>query len=163
MTEPVNRQKEREETAAIRFMIHQRLKTRTVVEAVPDPLAVHLDADAICSFVEGRLEAAESAPMISHLVGCSFCRQTTAQLIRLESQFDSETDSTTPDESPGRLRLIFERLASGLTPSVEEDVVFAYQNPETDAGQSSDVSSPATPVNSKQTESTAESDEPPDQ
>ncbi len=71
------------------------------------------------------------SPVISHLIGCGSCRHTTALLIRLESQFEPETDSATI-ESPGRVRLLLERLAAGLTPSLEEDAVFAYQNPEPD-------------------------------
>jgi anti-sigma factor RsiW len=108
-------------------MIHQRLKTRLPVE--PPPPETHLDEDAICAFVEGRLEEAESSPVVSHLIACTSCRHTTAQLIRLGSQFDPETESTVLEESPGRVRLLLERLASSLTPSFEEDAVFAYQDP----------------------------------
>ena len=83
------------------------------------------------AFVEGRLEEAESAPVITHLVACAPCRHTTAQLIRLESQFDPESDPT-PVEDPGPVRSLLEHLAARVTPSFEEDVVFAYQDPEPD-------------------------------
>jgi len=96
-----------------------------------DPFAEHLDENAICAFVEGRLEEAEAEPVTSHLVACSFCRHTTAELIKLESQFDSRDDATV-DEGPGRVRLWLESLAARVTPSFEEDAVFAYQNPETE-------------------------------
>ena len=108
-------------------MIHQRLKTRLPAESPPSE--THLDEDAICAFVEGRLEEAESSPVVSHLIACSSCRHTTAQLIRLGSRFDPETEATALEESPGRMRLLLERLASRLTPSLEEDAVFAYQDP----------------------------------
>jgi hypothetical protein len=115
-------------TETIRYMIDQRLKARTADESAA-PSNTHIDEDSICAFVEGRLEEAEASPVISHLIVCASCRHTTALLIRFESQFEPENDST-PDESPGRVRLLLERLAAGFTPSVEEDAVFAYQNPE---------------------------------
>jgi len=122
-------EKAKKETETIRYLIHQRLKTRA--ESLPGPLEAHLDEDAICAFVEGRLEDAESAPVITHLVACAPCRHTTAQLIRLESQFDPESDLT-PVEDPGPVRSLLEHLAARITPSFEEDAVFAYQDPEHD-------------------------------
>ena len=118
-------------------MIHQRLKAR--LPTVSPSSDTHLDEDAICAFVEGRLEEAESSPVVSHLIACSSCRHTTAQLIRLGSQFDPETESTALDESPGRVRLLLDRLASRLAPSFEEDAVFAYQDPLAEPNQGTEV------------------------
>ena len=115
------------ETESIRYMIHQRLKAGLSTGSLS--LDTHLDEDAICAFVEGRLEGTESSPMISHLISCASCRHSTAQLIRLESQFDPENELTVSEESTGRVRLLLERLASRMTPPLEEDVVFAYQEP----------------------------------
>jgi hypothetical protein len=122
----------------IRQMIDQRLKARTA----DDTAAVygHLDEDAICAFVEGRLEEAEAAPVISHLIECASCRHTTTLLIRFESQFESEIEiDPTPIESPGRVRRLLERMAAGFTPSLEEDAVFAYQNPEPDPDDNAEL------------------------
>ena len=121
----------KKETETIRYLIEQRLKTRGPVESSPEPLDAHLDEDAICAFVEGRLQEAESAPVITHLVACAPCRRTTAQLIRLDSQFNPDSDPT-PVESTGPVRSLLEHLASRITPSFEEDAVFAFQDPETD-------------------------------
>ena len=128
MTKKVTEQEGGTETETIRYMIDQRLKARTA-DASAAPLDAHVDEDAICAFVEGRLDEAESAPVVSHLIACSSCRHATALLIRFESQFEGENDPT-PDEGPGRMRLLLERLAAGFTPSVEEDAVFAYQDPD---------------------------------
>ncbi len=106
-------------------MIHHRLKTYTEVEA----LDAHPDEDAVCAFVEGRLEEAGSSQMVSHLVACGSCRLITAQLSRLDSQINAENLSSLQDVGPGRVRLLLEGLASRLIPSSGEDVVFAYQNP----------------------------------
>src|SRR5258708_35190562 len=118
------------ETETIRYMIDQRLKARTADESAV-PSDAHIDEDSICAFVEGRLDDAEASPVISHLIVCASCRHTTALLVRFETRFESENDSAL-DESPGRVRLLLERLAAGLTRPVEEDAVFAYQNPEPD-------------------------------
>jgi len=119
------------ESERIRHLIDQRLKARVAAAILPHPSDAHLDEDSICAFVEGRLEDAEAVPVTSHLVVCTACRQTTAQLIRFESQFDSQAEST-QDESPGRMRSLLDRLASHVTPAFEEDVVFAYQSPADD-------------------------------
>ena len=142
MTETVTRPEAKKETEAIRYLIHERLKARLATES--RPLENHLDEDAMCAFVEGRLEEAESSPVISHLIACASCRQTTAQLIRLGSQFDPENDSTASEESPGRVPFL-ERLASRLAPSFEEDAVFAYHDPAAKADQTKDVTTESKP------------------
>ena len=134
--------KAKKETETIRYLIEQRLKTLMPAESLPEPLDAHLDEDAICAFVEGRLEEAESAPVITHLVACTPCRHTTAQLIRLESQFDPESESI-PGENSGTVRSLLERLAARVTPSFEEDAVFAYQDPDPD--QNAELVSEETP------------------
>jgi len=121
----VNRHSTKKETKAIRFLIHQRLKSYTDFEA----LNTHPDDDSICAFVEGQLAEAGSSQMVSHLVACGSCRRTAAQLSRLDSQVNSENDSSLQDEGPGRLRLMLEGLASRVIPASQEDAVFAYQDP----------------------------------
>lgn len=137
MTKKVTEQKGGTETETIRYMIDQRLKARTPNEPAA-PFDAHLDEDAISAFVEGRLDEAESSPVISHLITCASCRYTSALLIRVESQFEP-ADEPTLDEAPGRVRLLLERLAAGFTPSLEEDAVFAYQNPEPGSEQSAEL------------------------
>ncbi len=115
----------------IRQLIDRRLKTGPAAEVLLSNSDAHLDEDAINAFVEGRLEENEVSPIISHLVTCTFCRHATAQLIRFESQFNDQEDVIV-DEAPGRVRLFLENLAARVTPSFEEDAVFAYHNPEGD-------------------------------
>jgi hypothetical protein len=133
----VTRREAKKETEAIRYLIHQRLRARLATES--RSLESHLDEDAICAFVEGRLEEAEISPVISHLIACTSCRQTTAQLIRLGSQFEAETESAALEENPGRVRLLFDRLGSRLAPSLEEDAVFAYHDPSAEPDQGTEV------------------------
>lgn len=132
------------ETEAIQFMIHQRLRTNTNVET----LAEHPDEDSLCAFIEGRLDESGSTQIVSHLIVCGSCRHITAQVTRLDSQIldsqinDSpliaEYDSPQDESEPGRLRSLLEGLASRVFPNSQEDVVFAYQNPpDQDAGTES--------------------------
>jgi hypothetical protein len=137
VTETVTLPEAKKEMEAMRYMIHERLKARLATES--PSLETHLDEDAICAFVEGRLEEAEISPVISHLIACASCRQTTAQLVRFDSQFDPENELTPLEESPGRVRLLLDRLASRLAPSLEEDAVFAYQEPVAEPDQSTEV------------------------
>lgn len=138
----MTRPEAKKETEAIRHMIHQRLKARLPAES---PSSEHLDEDAICAFVEGRLEEAESSPVISHLIACTSCRHTTAQLIRLGSQFDPETESTALEQNPERVPSLLERLASRLAPSFEEDAVFAYQDPLAEPDRGTEVATESKP------------------
>lgn len=117
----------------IRYLVEQRLKSRTMNESSPATTA-HLDEDVISAFVEARIDEAESQPIIAHLVECAACRHTTAQLIRLESEFDAEVADEIPNDDPGRVRQLFDRLAAGLTPSSEAEV-FGYQSPEDEPAQ----------------------------
>jgi hypothetical protein len=139
----VTRPAANKETEAIRYLIEQRLKARLSAES---PASEHLDEDAISAFVEGRLEEAESSPVISHLIACTSCRQTTAQLVRLDSQFDTEAESAALEEHPGPVPSLLERLTSRLAPSFEEDAVFAYQDPSAD--QSTEVVTESKPEKS---------------
>ncbi len=121
----MKRESTKKEMAAIRYMIHHRLKTYTEVGT----LDAHPDEDTVSAFLEGQLDEAGSSQMVSHLITCGSCRHTTAQLTRLDSQINTENDSPLKDEGLGRVRLLLEGLASRVVPSSEEDVVFAYQNP----------------------------------
>ena len=144
----MTRQKTQKSTLAIGSLIEERLKARTLTDPTNVALGAHLDEDTICAFVEARLGADESSPVVSHLIVCGVCRRTTAELARLESQLDDD-ESTVYDEGPGRVRTFLDGLATRLIPSSGEDTVFAYQNPVTDAEleaktePSSDSESPA--------------------
>lgn len=129
----VTRKNTKLDTLALSYMIQERLRGRTRAESPEGTMSAHPDEDIISAFVDSRLDADESTPVVSHLIACGVCRRATAQLVRLESQFDKNDDFAV-EESPGRLRLFLDGLASRITPS-DENAVFAYQNPSTDADQ----------------------------
>ena len=132
------RQRKNSENEAIRRMIHHSLQRDALV--APSMIAgEHLDDDSLGAFIEGRLTATESAPLISHIVACAFCRHATAQLIRLESElgeFDAVQAPMSPE--PSRIRRLLEALAARVLPQTDEEAVFAYQAP-TDDSKSKDT------------------------
>ena len=118
------------EVEAVRTMVHCRLNSLAGVKTESIPVAAHLDEDATSAFVEGRLSENETRSIIIHLTSCGSCRDFTARLIRLESTFTAEDESTMTEEAPSRLRQFIQRFASQMIPSSREDAVFAYQNPD---------------------------------
>lgn len=109
--------------AAISRLVAERLKLRLAGDNPSVAGTMHLDADTMTAFVEGRFEDAEARPLISHLVNCASCLHLTAELIRYDSDPD---EAGVPDESAGPLRRFFDRLATGALPQFNEDTVFAY-------------------------------------
>lgn len=135
----------KKEQETIRHMVRERLKARVVAATEPSA-GNHLDDDTIAAFFEARLGDAESAPVIAHLVSCSTCRRTTAQL----AQFDSDVSSTSlpaVSEEPPSLRQWFDDFRAGFGGSTEE--VFAYQNP---PEVSEEGSKPTDPVSASDNE-----------
>jgi len=116
-------------TETIREMIGQRLKAVAVAELSQVAVQPHLDEDMIAAFVEGRLLDNECQPVLAHLAACGACRRASAQMVQLENQIDADAGSEVPDEEPGRLEAVLSRLRSAV-PSINEEVVFAYQNPD---------------------------------
>jgi hypothetical protein len=134
------------ETTAIRRLIDIRLKARLSDKNLSSASADHPDDDLVNAFVEGRLEDAESLSVISHLVSCTSCLHLTAQLARFEPEMDEVSSTSTSDEDPGPLQRFFDRLATGVMPSINEDAVFAYEEKkESDAGEKESDSDPPKP------------------
>ena len=114
----------------MREIVAQRLKSVAASELSNLPAGAHVDEDLIAAFVEGRLTDTECKPVLSHLAACGLCRRTSAQFVQLENQID--VDIVNPaDEEPGRLEALLSRLRSAV-PSVNDEVVFAYENPRED-------------------------------
>lgn len=121
-------------------MVHAHLRQRAQ-SAPPVAPDEHLDDDLLSTFTEGRLNDSESAPVLKHLVACSFCRHITAQLVRLDSEV-GETKESLPvaQNDPGRIRRLLDDLASRVFVPSDDEAVFAYHAPEEDL-KSKDVAS----------------------
>jgi hypothetical protein len=116
----------------MREIIAQRLKSVAASELSNAPTSSHVDEDLIAAFVEGRLTDTECKPVLSHLAACGFCRRTSAQFVQLENQVDDVAADATGE--PGRLEALLSRLRSAV-PTANEEVVFAYENPEEQDGE----------------------------
>ena len=114
------------QVAGIRRLIDMRLKARMRDEAASRAAAAHPDEDVINAFVEGWLEESKADSLTSHLVSCASCLHLTAQLIRYDPEMD-EGANPAADVDEGPLQRFFDRLASGVLPSIGEDAVFAYE------------------------------------
>ncbi|HEY0078485.1 MAG TPA: hypothetical protein VGB73_07545 [Pyrinomonadaceae bacterium] len=138
------RQKKSSNDETIRHAIEQHLRYRARLASHASDER-HLDEDSLAAFVEGCLSEPESAPVISHLVACGFCRQATAQLIRLESEMgETETALAPQQPEPGRIRRLLESLAARVLPQSDEEAVFAYHAPADDLQHEAEKSSAAT-------------------
>lgn len=127
------RPKTNKDTEGIRRMVHAHLRRRaqSVPPVAPDE---HLDDDSLSAFTEGSLSENESAPVLRHLVECSFCRHMTAQLVQLDSEVGETTDTlpVTP-EDPGRIRRLLDDLSSSIFVPSDDEAVFAYHAPAEDS------------------------------
>lgn len=92
----------------------------------------HLDEDTTAAFAEGKLNVRQTEPVIKHLVGCSFCRHVTAELVKLDSAF-AETESPLAaafeKDEPSKVSDVLSGLLSRIFAS-SDDAVFAYQEEE---------------------------------
>ena len=96
----------------------------------PAAQAFHLDDDSLTAFAEGRLSEREAAPMIAHLVDCSFCRHVTTELVRLDLEFAPESESVRPlvrEAEPSKISEVLSRMFSSIFGTVD-GAVTAHQD-----------------------------------
>jgi hypothetical protein len=92
--------------------------------------SAHLDQDSLAAFVEGNLSRREAGPVISHLVDCSFCRHITAELVRLDLEFEGETiERPIVSEEPSKISAVLNGLLSRIF-GTADGAVFAHQESE---------------------------------
>jgi hypothetical protein len=94
----------------------------------------HLDEDSLNAFVEGNLSEREAAPMLSHLIDCTFCRHVTADLVRLDLAFAETENAPAVVENTGPSRV--SDVLSGILSKIfgtGDAAVFAHQESEKDS------------------------------
>lgn len=90
----------------------------------------HLDEDTLSAFVEGNLMEREAKPIVSHLADCSFCRNITAQLVRLDLAFAGETEPVLVEETnPTKIADVLSGVLTRIFGS-NEGAVFAHHEDE---------------------------------
>lgn len=93
---------------------------------------LHLDDDSLTAFAEGRLSEREAAPMVAHLVDCSFCRHITAELVRLDLEFAPEEESVRAvvrEAEPSKISEVLSNLLSKIF-GTTDGAVFAHSEDE---------------------------------
>jgi hypothetical protein len=90
----------------------------------------HLDEDFLTAFIEGNLNRREARPVVDHLAACMFCRQITAELIKLDLAFADDRARVFVEEGePSRVSEVLNGLLSRIF-GTNDDVVFAHQEQE---------------------------------
>jgi lipase chaperone LimK len=92
--------------------------------------SMHLDEDMLSAFVEGSLGQRESQPVVTHLVDCSFCRNVTSELVKLDMAFAEEELQNVVDlESPSKISQVLSSVLARIFGS-NDGAVFAHQEKE---------------------------------
>lgn len=91
----------------------------------------HLDQDTLSAFTEGSLTKRESTPVVRHLVECSFCRNVTAELVRLDlslAEYDQPV-AVAADPEPASIASVLNGLLSRIF-GTTDGAVFAHNEDE---------------------------------
>lgn len=119
-----NTPEERTQRLIGRYLKALEIRSRSTAANGP-----HMDEDTLSAFVEGSLSERETAPVIRHLVDCSFCRHVSTELIRLDAALvDKPYEQITATESsPTRISDVLSRLFSKIL-GQNEGAVFAHND-----------------------------------
>lgn len=88
----------------------------------------HLDEDSLAAFVEGNLTRREAQPVVSHLVDCSFCRNITTELVRLDLAFAENTQpaaAAATESQPTKVSEVLNGILSRIF-GTSDGAVFAH-------------------------------------
>lgn len=87
----------------------------------------HLDEDSLAAFVEGNLTRREAQPVVSHLVNCSFCRNITTELVRLDLAFaeNKQSAAVATENQPTKVSEVLNGILSRIF-GTSDGAVFAH-------------------------------------
>ncbi len=118
------------EESNIQKLLDRYLRLRVSGKNQPNQDEQHLDEDSLAAFVEGSLFKREVQPVVSHLVNCSFCRNITAELVKLNSAFAAETAQIPTEKgAASSISEVLQGLFVRIFPS-GDNTVFAHQEAE---------------------------------
>ena len=91
----------------------------------------HVDHDSLSAFAEGTLNEHEAAPVVKHLVDCSFCRHVTTELVRLDLALADATDIRPLVQAgePSKISSVLNGILSKIF-GTTEGAVFAHNEKE---------------------------------
>jgi len=124
-----NTQPNNTETVKIQGILARYLELRSR-QTVQSQALAHLDEDSLNAFAEGTLSEREAMPVIDHLTDCSFCRQKTVEMVRLELEFaDMDAPVQVRETSePASVASVLNGILSRIFGS-GESAVFAHEEP----------------------------------
>lgn len=100
---------------------------RRVSDAIQVIEGEHLNEDSLTAFTEGTLSEREAQPITRHLVDCSFCREMTTELIRLDSAFaEEEIQVVAAENQPSKISEVMNNLLSRIF-GANDGAVFAHE------------------------------------
>lgn len=127
------------EELKIEKLLNLFLNARVSGDVSSEAVSEHLDDDTLSAFVEGNLNSGESLPVINHLVDCSFCRDVTAELVRLDLQFaDEPVAEAITEESPSKITQVLNGILAKIFGN-NEGAVFAHQESENESEDESET------------------------
>ena len=100
-------------------------------------LSSHLDEDTLNAFTEGMISQREALPVVEHLGDCSFCRQRTVELVRLE-MFFAEHDEPVAIRETANEPISVSSVLSGILSRIfgaNDAAVFAHEEKKSDDDQ----------------------------
>ena len=115
------------ENLEVHALLDRYLASRRSLKSSAAETSVHLDDDALSTFVEGALSQRELAPVVTHLVGCDFCLHKTAELVRLDLELTDVTATahTAAAPQPQRISTVLSELFSRIF-GTNDAAVFAH-------------------------------------
>lgn len=118
------------EELKIEKLLNLFLNARVSGDVNSEAVGEHLDDDMLSAFVEGELNSSESLPVVNHLVDCSFCRNVTAELVKLDLQFaDEPLVQSVVEEAPSKITQVLNGILAKIFGN-NEGAVFAHQEPD---------------------------------
>ncbi len=90
----------------------------------------HLDEDSLSAFVEGNLSKREATPMVKHLADCSYCRDISSELVKLDLAFAEDAQPIEiPKSEPTKVADVLNGILSKIF-GANDNAVFAHNENE---------------------------------
>lgn len=128
----------------IQGVLDKYLASRSSETPSASAIGGHIDDDSLAAFTEGNLNARESAPIVRHLIDCSFCRHITAELVRLDLEFAASDDIARPAvrnaEEPAKISEVLSGLLSKIF-GTRDGAVFAHNEAEGEESEAAEAES----------------------
>ena len=135
-----NIQRQNTQETGIKSLLDQYLASRKSLKSSIGETSLHLDEDSLAAFAEGTMSQRESAPVISHLVDCGFCRHKTAELVMLDLELSGEETNpivASATTEPASISSVLNNLLSKIFGTTDQ-AVLAHREEDAETAESDD-------------------------